>query len=261
MQTEESRIVFHGPLVGDYRLMVLDAPETARTAAPGQFVHLRVPGLEETALRRPLSIHRAAEGRIHLLYKVVGRGTRALSEACAGAAVNVLGPLGRGFPLDIGDRVPLLVGGGFGVAPLLFLAERLPRAGVLFAGGRTAGDILLRDEFEALGWELRLATNDGSLGVEGFVTDAMDAWAAETGKAAASELFACGPNGMLRAVGDRAGAWGCDAWLSLDERMVCGVGACLACVQKIRGADGGVRWGRVCKDGPVFESREIVWEA
>ena len=196
-----------------------------------------------------------ALGRLHILYKTVGLGTRHLAALPVGTELPVLGPIGRPFPLDPAG-VPYLIGGGYGVAPLWFLASRLPRKGILFVGGRTAADILETDRFAEAGWEVRIATQDGSLGTQGLVTAPLDA--ALAGKPRA-ELYACGPDGMLRAVGERAIAAGLKGWLSLDKHMVCGVGACLACVQKIRRADGAETLARVCVDGPVFESREIVW--
>ena len=252
-------VLEHRAVTGDYRLLRLRAADAAAAARPGQFVHLRVPGLEATALRRPFSIYDARDGVLSILYKQVGRGTAALARVAAGEAVSVLGPLGNGFPLPAAENAPLLVGGGYGVAPLVFLARAIGRPGTVFIGGRTAGDILCADDFRALGWEVAVATQDGSLGARGLVTGPLDDRLADAA-APAPELFACGPDGMLRAVGDRAIARGCRAWLSLDKHMVCGVGACLACAQRLRLADGTTRLGTVCKDGPVFESREIVWE-
>ena len=127
------------------------------------------------------------------------------------------------------------------------------------SGARGAADLLCLDDFANAGWEVRVATQDGSRGARGLVTDLLDAWlAAQPG--VPPEIYACGPDGMLRAVGDRATAAGVRAWLSLDHHMVCGIGACLACIQKVHTPGGGTRLARVCKDGPVFEAREIVWK-
>ena len=141
------------------------------------------------------------------------------------------------------------------------MASRTPTKGILFVGGRRAIDILCVDLFEAIGWEVQIATEDGSLGEKGLVTELLDRWLARGGSEQSPELFACGPDGLLKAVGDRAIAAGRPGWLSLDKHMGCGVGACLACVQKILQEDGTVVWKRVCKDGPIFEAREIVWES
>lgn len=258
MKQTTAEIISNDGVAAGYFRIVFRAPEIAAIAEPGQFVHIRIPGIEPTALRRPISICDVDGENVVLLYKTVGRGTMSLSKEKPGVMADILGPLGNCFRTG-GTGVPLLVGGGFGVAPLLFLARRMgDRKGVLFTGGRTAGDVLLADEFAELGWKTCLATNDGTLGIKGFVTDAMDAWRKENPDVKC-EMFACGPDGMLRAVGDRASAWDCKAWLSLDKRMVCGVGACLACVQNLRRKDGSIMTVRVCKEGPVFESRAIVW--
>ena len=246
------------PLTTDYFLLRLAAPEVADAARPGQFVHVRVPGLDEASLRRPFSVYDAADGVLSVIYKTIGRGTAQLARLAIGDAVSVIGPLGNGFPLENGGRIPLAVAGGYGVAPLSFFARRIGRPGILLAGARGAADLLCLDDFTNAGWEVRMATQDGSRGMRGLVTGLLDAWlAAHSG--VPPEIYACGPDGMLRAVGDRATAAGVRAWLSLDKHMVCGVGACLACVQRLRRPDGSEWIGRVCHDGPVFEAREILW--
>ena len=254
----DATLLSQAPLTGGYLLLRLRAPAIAEAARPGQFVHLRIPSLEATALRRPFSIYRAEADTLSILYKRVGRGTDSLAALPAGSVVSLMGPLGNGFPAGDTAHEPLLIGGGYGVAPLVFLASRLPRQGVVLLGGRRAEDVLCTRDFEALGWPVEIATEDGSLGTRGYVTALLDRHLG--GAAATPELFACGPDGMLRTVGTRAIAAGCRAWLSLDHHMVCGIGACLACVQKLRTPEGGTRLARVCRDGPVFEAREIVWE-
>ena len=243
----------------DYYLLRLDAPEVAATARPGQFIHVRVPGLGEASLRRPFSIYAADDdGSLGIVYKTVGRGTAQLARLAIGDAVSVIGPLGNGFPAAADGRALLAVAGGYGVAPLSFFARRAGRAGVLLAGARGDGDLLCLDDFERLGWKVQVATQDGSRGRQGVVTDLLDEWfTAHPG--VSPEIYTCGPDGMLRAVGERAIAAGARAWLSLDKHMVCGVGACLACVQRLRRPDGSEWIGRVCHDGPVFEAQEIVW--
>ena len=259
MKDVTSRVVRQTPLTAEYRELVLDAPGLAEEARPGQFVHLRVPGLEPVALRRPFSIFGAEGSTLRILYKTVGRGTEHMNRLAPGDPVQMIGPLGNGFPLKP-RGVPLLVAGGYGVAPLCFLASRLPCKGVALIGGRSANDILAVDVLERLGWRVAVATQDGSLGETGLVTAPLDRELARLAAAGeTAELFACGPDGMLRAAGERAISAGCRAWLSLDKHMVCGVGACLACVQTLRREDGTEWIGRVCHDGPIFESREIVW--
>jgi dihydroorotate dehydrogenase electron transfer subunit len=260
MQMEEARILRHEEFRGGYRLLVLSAPGIAPRVQPGQFVHLRVPHLDSTVLRRPFSVYDTGPDALSIIYKDVGRGTAVLKAAAPGERVSLIGPLGHGFPPVGKDRLPVLVAGGYGMAALYLVARTAPAAGVAFFGGRAAQDILCQKEFEALGWTLRVTTEDGSLGIQGLVTDALDAWLRTELGRRIPEFYACGPNAMLRAVGNRAIAGGWVAWLSVDRNMGCGVGACLTCVQKIRHPAGHWTWERVCREGPVFESRVIVWE-
>lgn len=263
MIDEKCKVVSHEEIGAGYRYLVLEAPKMAAELQPGQFVHVRVPALETSALRRPFSVFDAEDGKVTVLYKTVGRGTAALNVVKACDEINVLGPLGHGFPLKC-DGVPLLVGGGYGVAPLHFLAKRLNSNTLnlktqtlpkLFIGGRTAADLLALDKFKALGVEVFTATNDGSAGVKGLVTDPLDDELAKfRAKGEKFELFACGPDPMLRAVAMRATGTGSKGWISMDRHMICGVGACYACIQKtVRGNS------RCCIEGPVFAAEDLVW--
>lgn len=260
MRIETGTIISHEPMGPNYRVLTLNLPEVTATAQPGQFVHLRIAQLHDALLRRPFSIYRVEGKHLSILYKNVGRGTASMQSLRTGDPVNVIGPLGNAFPLDLpAGTVPVLVAGGYGVAPLYFLARRMTQRGILFVGGAKAVDILLADDFRKLGWEVRIATDDGSLGTKGLVTVALDAWLNSELESRRPEFYACGPNGMLKAVGDRAMRGNWNGWLSLDRHMGCGVGACLACVQKVR-IQGQETLARVCKDGPIFESRAIIWE-
>lgn len=254
-----AKTLAHDEIGAGYRRLVFEAPELSAALAPGQFVHVRVPSLEPSALRRPFSVFDAAEGRVTVLYKTVGRGTLALNGVKPGDEVGVLGPLGRGFPVEC-DGAALLVGGGYGVAPLHFLARSLKASGhnnvIAFIGGRTSNDLLAVDELRALGVDVRLATNDGSAGVKGLVTDPLDDELARLrADGRKFELFACGPDPMLKAVAMRANGTGAKGWISMDRHMICGVGACYACIQKtVRGNS------RCCVEGPVFRATDLVWE-
>lgn len=254
-----ARVRRHRDYGAGYRELALEAPAIAARVQPGQFVHLRVPRLEQCVLRRPFSVFDSHDGCVVVLYKTVGQGTRALADVGEGEVVSLLGPLGRGFPIPDPACRPLLVAGGYGVAPLRFLAARSSAPGTAFIGAATAADVLCADDFRRLGWEVNITTEDGSLGDRGWVTVALDRWLAGKQACHTPEFFACGPDGMLKSVGERAVAGGWRAWLSMDKHMGCGMGACLACVQKLRLADGSEIWGRVCRDGPVFEARQIVW--
>lgn len=263
MMMETVTVLAHDTYGGDYRRLAVSAPGISPQVRPGQFVHVRLPAPADAILRRPFSVFKAEGGRIEVLYKSVGRGTAAMTRLEPGDTLDVLGPLGNGFPdLSAPDAYPVLVAGGYGMAALYLLARSLPRRGTAFFGGRSAPDILCVREFEMLGWNVVVATQDGTLGAKGLVTDTLDAWRAGPGAARKAEYFVCGPNGMLRAVGDRAQRSNANAWLSVDRNMACGVGACLTCVQKIRAPDApqGWVWERVCREGPVFECREVIWE-
>jgi dihydroorotate dehydrogenase electron transfer subunit len=261
MTQEKATVIEHCPFQGDYRLLRLSAPAVGPLVQPGQFVHLRIPRFEHAVLRRPFSVFKADPEGLSILYKNVGKGTAAMCCVREGEEIDLIGPLGSGFPVaGEGKTLPVLVAGGYGNAALYLLAARLPVKGIAFFGGRSAIDILCVDEFKALGWDVRVTTDDGSLGQKGLVTAALDLWLEEQKKnSRCAELFACGPNAMLKAVGDRAIRHDLTAWLSMDRNMACGVGACLTCVIKRKTAEGW-EWARCCKDGPVFEAREILWE-
>ncbi|MCA1808475.1 MAG: dihydroorotate dehydrogenase electron transfer subunit [Kiritimatiellia bacterium] len=264
MLTEITPVVRQQGLGHDYYLLTLHAPEIARTVQPGQFVHLRVPGMESGILRRPFSVFKAEHDELTLLYRVIGQGTNAMRRLQPGEEVNLLGPLGHGFPPIEQDKFPVLIAGGYGAAALYLAAARAARRGMICMGASTATDILCSRDFQDLDWEVRLATEDGTAGTRGLVTEVLDQWLAQRPENCIPEFLACGPNGMLRAVSRRAQAGGWRAWVSLDRHMGCGMGACLACVQKVRKPkpDGSEEWQwvRLCTEGPVFESRDIIWD-
>jgi dihydroorotate dehydrogenase electron transfer subunit len=259
IQLETAVIRRHLPMGADYRLLEMETPRISDAVRPGQFIHLLVPQSAGLTLRRPFSVFRSESGRLSVLYKLVGVGTAAMQALREGDSVSLMGPLGNGFPAAAAGAFPVLVAGGYGVAPLYFLAQRLASKGRLFVGAATSADLLCLDDFRELGWPVTIATQDGSVGVAGLVTAALDAWLAAEGKGRSLEFFACGPNGMLKAVGGRVIDRGDKGWLSLDRHMGCGAGACLACVQKVR-KSGAETWARVCKDGPIFEARDVVWD-
>lgn len=261
MNIEQTQVLNHEKLSGEYRVLVLEAPSMAPLVKPGQFVHLRVPYLNGAVLRRPFSVFKVEGKALSILYKCVGKGTHAMTDLTPGDEVSIMGPLGSGFPFDHTDTFPVIVAGGYGVAPLYLLATRMSEKGIVFVGGSSTADVLCVEDFEALSWEVRIATEDGNLGEKGLVTDVLDSWLeCRSPLQPSPEFYACGPDDMLKVISERATSGGWKAWLSLDKHMGCGVGACLACVQKIRQDDGTETWARVCREGPVFEAREIVWE-
>ncbi|MGA2090942.1 MAG: dihydroorotate dehydrogenase electron transfer subunit [Endomicrobiales bacterium] len=230
--------------------LVVDAPAMARSSCPGQFFMLTVPGV---FLRRPLSVYCANKRRLSFLYKVIGRGTELLSRMKPGALCDILGPLGTRYQYEdlSSETVPVIVAGGTGIASVNFLAQRLGRPGILFYGARTKKDLLCIKEFRTLGWHLHIATDDGSCGHKGFVTDIfkkfIDAHAGSPAEASVLSLFACGPKPMTDRVCSLAKTKGIECQISLEEMMACGLGNCQGCAVKIDD-----EYKMVCKDGPVF---------
>jgi dihydroorotate dehydrogenase electron transfer subunit len=262
-----------------YFRLVLRAPAIAPLIQPGQFAHVRILPLKDALLRRPFSIFQATADTFSILYKTVGKGTDVLSRMRAGEEVSVIAPLGHGFTVPAsGGETPLLVAGGYGMAAMFLLAQRSPQKGIVFVGGRKRVDILCENEFKEIGWEVRAMTEDGSHGEKGLVTHPLIAELrgsrgneAQTEKTGTSQslltsaatrkfkIFACGPTPMLKAVGKLADDFNVPAELSMDEHMCCGVGTCLTCVIPIKSGDSW-EYQRTCTEGPVFDSRQIVWE-
>ena len=241
-----------------YFRLVLRAPQIAPLIQPGQFAHVRVPSLKDALLRRPFSIFQVDGDQFSILYKTVGKGTDALSRMKTGEELSVIAPLGHGFTVPKrGGETPLLVAGGYGMAAMYLLAQRSPQKGIVFVGGRKRIDILCEKEFQALGWDVRVTTEDGSHGEKGLVTQPLITELKRT--AAKHKLFACGPMGMLKAVGKIAGEFNLPAELSMDEHMCCGVGVCLTCVIPVKTGNGW-EYQRTCTEGPVFDARQVVWE-
>jgi len=218
--------------------------DTSAFTTPGQFLNLSLPGYY---LRRPFSICDWQAGEATIIYKVLGQGSGEMTAFVPGVALDVLTGLGKGFKLDKSGDKPLLIGGGVGVPPLYRLAKELIAQGkqVTVALGFGSGDeVFYREEFSALGAEVRVATMDGSAGMKGLVTDACDLHAC-------SYFYACGPTAMLKAICEQAPGPG---ELSLEERMGCGFGACMGCtVFTTTGPQ------RVCKEGPVFTREVLGW--
>lgn len=233
-------------LAGDVWELVL-AGDTSAVTAPGQFVNLELPG---KFLRRPISVCDWAEGRLTLLVKEAGEGTKELVRLPAGTELDTLSGLGNGFSPSAAPEGAVLVGGGIGIAPLYGLARRMleqgqPPAAVL--GFRSREDAFYTEEFAALGLEVRIATEDGSLGTRGFVTDVLNELPDRR------FVCACGPTAMLKAVHALPQITG--GQFSFEARMACGFGACVGCTIQTKK---GLR--RVCKDGPIFHKEDIVWQ-
>jgi dihydroorotate dehydrogenase electron transfer subunit len=254
---------------GYYRMRIL-APDIGTTARPGQFIMFRVQMSMPSMLRRPFGIFRTGflapdcvglppREYLEILYKVVGQGTGIMSELHAGDRVEVLGPLGKGFDPGNPGEEKILVGGGIGLVPLFMLASELVKTGSvrLLMGGRTRDDILAVTEFERLGVETYVSTDDGSLGEEGLVTQVL---VRKLDKYPHASVYACGPMPMLEAVQLICAARNVPLQVSLEALMACGVGACLGCVVKGAGhSEQNPRYLCSCKEGPVFRSEQLDW--
>lgn len=244
------------PLAQGIISMWMLAPEIVSQAVPGQFISLYSQN-QDTLLPRPISLCELnrKEGTLRIVFRIVGTGTKEFSKRKPGDEIRILGPLGNGFPLTgcPKGKQAVLVGGGIGIPPLLQLSKELEGAVTVVVGYRNS-DTFLQKEFERSADRVVIATEDGSLGTKGNVLDAI-----RREGVCGDVIYACGPAPMLRGVK----AWGQEnqipAWLSMEEKMACGVGACLACVCQSTGVDShsNVHNKRVCKDGPVFLSTEI----
>lgn len=230
--------------------MELEAEEIAGAAKPGQFISLYCRE-GSRLLPRPISICEIEKEQkaLRIVYRVAGKGTEEFSRYQEGETVEILGPLGNGFPMT--EKKAFLIGGGIGIPPMLELAKQLSGEKEIVLGYRD--ELFLKEEFERYG-NVTVATEDGSAGVKGNVLDAIRERSLH-----ADVLFACGPTPMLKAVKAYAAENGIEAWISLEERMACGVGACLACVCKSTDIDEHthVHNKRICKDGPVFKAEEV----
>lgn len=277
MQQLKAKIISNNKVSADCGHCVLSLPGLAGRALPGQFVNVKVSDGCEPLLRRPLSIHRASGKNIELLYKVLGPGTKALSQKKPGEYLDLIGPLGNGlnYQLPITNyRLPILVAGGMGVAPLVFLAEKLAeiqnpsrKSGIpqrttqgagksqilVLIGAKSKKDILCDKEFKKLGCDVKIATDDGSRGFKGKITDLLK-YLLLTIDYRLSTIYACGPRPMLKALNTVAREYNIPAQVSLEEHMSCGFGACLGCVVQTKSG-----YKRVCKEGPVFNASEIIW--
>jgi dihydroorotate dehydrogenase electron transfer subunit len=259
----DSEVISNTAEGGVNRRLVLRIAKGWPEAQPGQFLMLS-PGTRgrveryDPLLPRPMAIFRTrrmgGEAAVEVLYKVVGRGTSLLADARPGDEVRLVGPLGRGFPEpSSGERV-ILVGGGTGVASLFELARRSSRRSrvSVLLGARSAADLMGRADFESLDVDLQVATDDGSDGTKGFVTELLEREIARDG---AARVYACGPTPMMQRAAEITEAAGLPCFVSLENRMACGFGVCLGCA--VPSSNEG--YHLVCRDGPVFEAGDLSW--
>jgi dihydroorotate dehydrogenase electron transfer subunit len=245
--------------VDAYVELTLAAPEIASRAEPGQFVAFAVGGpTSGLLLRRSIAISTTDEDQVTVVVSAAGPGSTWLTERRPGDRVDVIGPLGRPFPLPVDDRRALLVGGGYGAAALVGLAARLRNRGHavdVVAGAASASRLCSVQELTGLADRLTVTTDDGSHGRRGLVTLALDEFLPDAGI-----VYACGPMPMLRAVAYAATEAGVPSYVAVEESMACGIGVCMTCVLPVVGEDGRTRFTRSCTDGPVFGGDRVRFD-
>jgi dihydroorotate dehydrogenase electron transfer subunit len=253
------KIITNSILQDDYYKIEFYVPEICKKAKAGQFVHIKIANLKDRILRRPFSIADVSEdGLLSVVYKVVGKGTEVLSSLVAGEFCDLLGPLGTPYSLPKADEFPIIVAGGYGSAATYLIAKNSPQKGLLLLGARSKNDLILTDKFSEAGFKVQTSTDDGSQGHKGFVTELI-AKALEENKGKKIRFYACGPTAMLLSLAKMLQELGYnDGELSLDHLMCCGVGACFACVVKVKADnEDGWRYARTCKEGPVFKAKDV----
>ncbi len=249
MVKEIAKIVKRDVLKGNTYSWILQCKETAKTAKPGQFVDILVEGFN---LRRPISICEIFNDSIRIVFDVRGKGTAKMANLLVGDMVDMLAPLGNGFSKMLPGQKLLVVGGGIGTPPMVELSKHADFVKAII-GFKTKDAIILKDDYEKLG-ETIVCTDDGSMGRKGFVTDALRD-ILETEKF--DRIAACGPKPMLKGIKEIADEFNIFCELSLEDRMACGIGACLGCQCFVKSGDKQLS-ARVCKGGPVFKSNEVI---
>jgi len=253
----------------DYYLMKIKLPSSFTEPLPGQFVMIRIAGLNDPFLSRPISIYSYTRGKsncvIELLYRVVGKGTQILAGLIKGSQVEISGPLGGSYSIDHQKKNIVFIAGGIGIAPLSRLAEYLckkachdPETMTFYLGAQSAEAIVGLDRLRKLCYNITVCTDDGSVGQKSLVTKAFQK---EIKKYPTSDtvIYACGPKAMVKSLSKiLSGKYVCE--VSLEERMACGVGACVGCAVAVKDEQGNQAYKRVCADGPVFDLQKIIWE-
>lgn len=246
----------------DHYLLRCECYEIAKHAQPGQFVHVLILNGIGLLLRRPFTIYTVDDSHITMLYQIIGEGTQRLSEMPIGASIQVLGPLGNTFDIDCHPNPAILVGGGAGIASLMLLAASLRAQGIEtlgLVGAQHRERLLSVDDLEAIGVTAHIATDDGSIGHHGFVTDVLTDLLRKK-ELNSSTVYACGPHGMLSAVSKITSEFEVQTQVAMENRMGCAMGVCLGCVCPVRIGDDRIEYQRVCTEGPVFNAAEVAWE-
>ncbi|NLV15831.1 MAG: dihydroorotate dehydrogenase electron transfer subunit [Syntrophomonadaceae bacterium] len=259
---EKALVIRHREVVPDYYELEFIAPEIALEVLPGQFVNIRISDSLDPLLRRPFSVYDVDKklGSITVFYKVVGKGTKLLSQMPIQKPLDVMGPLGRSFSIPTEADQVFLVGGGVGIAPLVYLSRVLSSEGIktkVLMGASTAGFLAGKSMFEKFGVPFLVSTDDGSEGLKGRVTQLL---AEQLLIDKCDYIFACGPESMLETVTELAMEQNIKGEISLEGHMACGVGACLGCAHLVKTGEG-QRYAKICSEGPVFKIGEVLFHS
>lgn len=260
MPLEKSLVLVHNQVSREMYQMELICPEIAALSQPGQFIHVKVNATHDPLLRRPLSIYDVDKklGSITLLYKVVGQGTELLTKVRTKEHLDLMGPLGQGFNTAPAGKQIVLIGGGVGIAPLVYLARVLKEKNYqvkVLHGADSRRNLVAFERLRDMGVDFLPATDDGSAGFKGTVTELL-VKKMDPGKI--DFIYTCGPEAMMAVVAEYAAEKGIPGQISLEEHMACGVGACLGCARKLKSND--ESYVKICKDGPVFDMDQIEWQ-
>lgn len=255
MLTEQARIIRNVNFKGKYYRVDFMCRKISALAKPGQFVHVQIKNMRDSLFRRPFSVFDVRDdGVLSIIYKVVGCGTSVLSELKEGEMCDILGPLGNSYSIPGNGETPVIIAGGYGAASTYLLAKNSTIKGKVLLGAKNSDELILCEEYEALGFVVEIATDDGSCGYHGLVTALLSSYLKE----AKNKIYGCGPNPMMYAIAKILRGTSQIAELSLDENMCCGVGACFGCVVKVLAEnDRGWEYKRSCNEGPIFTSNEI----
>lgn len=257
---EISKVLSNDKVAPEHFRITLAAPKISREALAGQFIMVKISNSTDPLLRRPISFHKIdpIKGTIDILFRVIGKGTRLLSEVTPGEDLDIIGPLGNGFTLDRTKDIALIIGGGAGIAPMLALAEvatRKDKSARVLIGANNINQVLCEDDFKLLGCDVIVATDDGTYGKKGLITNVLIEELGPKLSSANAVIYACGPRPMLKALEGISAQYKIPCQVSLEEWMACGIGACFGCTVSTKNG-----YRKVCSDGPVFDIKELIWQ-
>ena len=251
---ENAKIISKTEIAKNIFDCLLNCPSIAKKASPGQFINILVKG---KTLRRPISICDIDKDNenIRIVFEIRGEGTEILAKKQAGDFYDITGPLGNGFLINDFDKKAVFVGGGIGTPPLFGAAKLFSSNAAVFLGFRSRSAVILEEDFKLAKNQIFIATDDGSYGYKGLITEPLKE---HLEKNKCDIIYSCGPTPMLKAVSNIAESFNVPCKISLEQRMACGVGACLTCACKVKEKDGSEKFTQLCRFGPVFNSKEVV---